>query len=184
MDHGFVWSEGTTRPSSLESATPEPRPFEQGLAAEQERLRGFLRRIAGRPANDLDDLVQETLTRALRYRDSFDGAHGLWPWLKRIALRVHLDQRPLTTRPRVSGLESVDDFAVYDSPVSLEQEALQQLLSRLPEVERQVLTRFHQEGDSVLEIALALGLPEGTVKSHLHRARRRLAQENSEDMDR
>lgn len=43
-------------------------------------------------------------------------------------------------------------------------------------IERRVLLEFHQDGRSVREIARALGSPEGTVKSDLHRARRRLAE--------
>lgn len=179
MDPGFALGEGEACPGSSSST---PRPFHEALAAEQDRLRGFLRRIPRRPSVDLDDLVQESLARALRYQDRFDGGRALWPWLKRIALHVHLDQRPQTSRPRVSPLEGVEEPAASDPETLTNRDAVESLLSRLPGVERQVLERFHQRGDSVREIAMELALPEGTVKSHLHRARRRLAQDVNEDM--
>jgi DNA-directed RNA polymerase specialized sigma24 family protein len=50
------------------------------------------------------------------------------------------------------------------------------VLAVLRPLEREVLLRFHQNMESVREIALATDMPEGTVKSHLSRARRRLAE--------
>ena len=49
------------------------------------------------------------------------------------------------------------------------------MLEHLDTTEREALVRFHARGESVREIATSLGLPEGTVKSHLHRARQKLA---------
>ena len=53
---------------------------------------------------------------------------------------------------------------------------IKELLERLPTVQREVITLFYLEDQSVQEVAQMLNLPEGTVKSHLHRARRELAQ--------
>jgi RNA polymerase sigma-70 factor (ECF subfamily) len=53
---------------------------------------------------------------------------------------------------------------------------LEQGLARLPETMRQVITLYYLEDRSVKEVALLLDLPEGTVKSHLHRARRALGE--------
>jgi RNA polymerase sigma-70 factor (ECF subfamily) len=49
-------------------------------------------------------------------------------------------------------------------------------LSRLPDVQRTVVTLFYLEDKSVQDVAALLDLPEGAVKSHLHRARRALAE--------
>jgi RNA polymerase sigma-70 factor (ECF subfamily) len=51
------------------------------------------------------------------------------------------------------------------------------VLARLSSLERALLLRFHAQGRSVHELAAELGLPEGTIKSHLHRARRKLAED-------
>lgn len=52
---------------------------------------------------------------------------------------------------------------------------MNQLLERLPETQRQVITLFYLQERSVEDVACMLDLPEGTVKSHLHRARQALA---------
>jgi len=52
---------------------------------------------------------------------------------------------------------------------------LEQYICRLPEIQRQVITLFYLEEKRVGEVALTLDLPEGTVKSHLYRARLALA---------
>ena len=49
-------------------------------------------------------------------------------------------------------------------------------LARLPEAQREAVTLFYFEDRSVAEVARMLDLPEGTVKSHLHRARRALGE--------
>jgi DNA-directed RNA polymerase specialized sigma24 family protein len=51
----------------------------------------------------------------------------------------------------------------------------EQLERALAPLERDIVLRFHGRGDSVREIARALHMPEGTVKSHQHRSRRKLA---------
>jgi RNA polymerase sigma-70 factor (ECF subfamily) len=48
---------------------------------------------------------------------------------------------------------------------------LTQCIDRLPEIQRIVITLFYLEDKSVDQVARMLGIPEGTVKSHLHRAR-------------
>jgi len=52
---------------------------------------------------------------------------------------------------------------------------LQIMLQSLPEIERKVITALYLQQSSLRDIALELHMAEGTVKSHLHRARKRLA---------
>ncbi len=184
MDVGFKTNDPPRGLRASESAHPDPAvTFEQALAAEQAPLRAFLSRISASRRSDVDDLAQESLTRALHYRDRFDMARPLWPWLKQIALRVFLDERPTTTRPFVTQLDAVEQQVASPQGTPALRETVSHLLSRLTPVERDVLVRFHQHGESVRLIASTLALPEGTVKSHLHRARRRLASEANEEMN-
>ena len=60
-------------------------------------------------------------------------------------------------------------------------ELVARLLDGLSRNERDVLIRFHCHEESILEIARSLGKPEGTVKSLLHRARRKLAEGGRKD---
>ena len=53
---------------------------------------------------------------------------------------------------------------------------LRQLVDQLPEAQRRAITLYYFEERAVGEVAEMLGLPEGTVKTHLHRARATLRQ--------
>lgn len=57
-----------------------------------------------------------------------------------------------------------------------QQAEIKQLLERLPTVQREVITLFYLEDQSIQDVAQMLDLPEGTVKCHLHRARQALAE--------
>jgi RNA polymerase sigma factor (sigma-70 family) len=153
--------------------------LEPALTRLQPRLRRHMADVSRR-VNGVDpaDLAQEVNARALRYAASFESGRALWPWLRRLAERVVSDQRArgareeqghseveLTADPRVDLREGVDA-----------RDTLERGLAVLDELERRALLAFHRDGRSVRQIAQALALPEGTVKSHLHRARRRLAE--------
>jgi RNA polymerase sigma-70 factor, ECF subfamily len=147
-------------------------PLEARLEQEIPALRAYLVRLAGR---DAEDLAQEVLARALRYRDSFDAATEVAPWLRRIALRVWIDQRRRAERnPVREGLPAELDREGRDCAFEARDE-IARALAVLSAVEREIFRRFHGQGLSVREIADALAMPENTVKSHLHRARRALA---------
>jgi RNA polymerase sigma-70 factor (ECF subfamily) len=161
------------------SAQPADEPqlaLEARLAAEAPGLRAYLRRVAGVGARsaELDDLAQAALERALRYRKSYDPARPLGAWLRTIALRVVLDQRAARVRDAASAPSN--ELAAREDATVEHRDELARVLAPLSDVERDVLVRFHGRGETVQELALALQLPEGTVKSHLHRARRKLAE--------
>ena len=175
----------TTHPISQTPAPAPERSFEERLAGARLELDAYARRLmppgkglAG-AHRDHEDLVQDALQRALARRESFDGTRAMLPWLKQLLLRVFLDQRKrLLASPEGTSPENVEDHNVADPQVfSGAQEPaarVEKLLARLDEPERGILDRFHRRGQSVARIAQDLGLPVGTVKSHLHRARRRL----------
>jgi RNA polymerase sigma-70 factor (ECF subfamily) len=147
-------------------------PLEARLEQELPALHAYLVRLAGR---DAEDLAQEVLARALRYRDSFDDASELAPWLRRIALRVWIDQRRRAQRNPVRE-ELPSELDGEQRECSLEaRDEIERALAALSTAEREIFRRFHGQGSSVREIAGALAMPENTVKSHLHRARRALA---------
>lgn len=156
---------------------PEPDALDLRLPAEIPGLRAFLRRLAGArlPAADLDDAVQETLVRALRSRQQYDAARPLGPWLRAAAVRAFLDLRERSARGARPPGESGREPEAPDRSYAEQRETVEALLASLSEVERTALLAFHRDGMSVQAIASRLGLPDGTVKSHLHRAREKLA---------
>jgi RNA polymerase sigma-70 factor, ECF subfamily len=155
----------------MASPSPTDDDFAQRLSAELPRLRAWLARECGPAA---EDLVQETLTRAWRSRSRWDRARALRPWLDQTARAVLSDHR--RTRRITVGDELPERSAPALPDALAEREALEQLLSSIEPIERECLVRFHQQGESIATIAQALGVPVGTVKSHLHRARRKLAE--------
>lgn len=153
------------------------RDFGRRLTEALPRLRTHCARRA--PALEADELAQEVLGRALRYAGSFDQRRALWPWLRQVAERVLAD----ALAERAAGPEGLGERepAVAESAPAIDElDELRRALAGLREVERDVLLRFHHRGQSVARIAAELGTPEGTVKSHLSRARRRLAQQEDE----
>ena len=148
--------------------------FGARLSAEVPWLTGFLRRL-GATREEAEDFGQDVLERALRYRHAFREDGNLRGWLGKAAFRVWVDGRArLATAPEVLGDADHELMATCTADPD-DTEEIEQLLAKLPSVERDVLCRFHRGGESIEEISAALGMPLGTVKSHLHRARRRLA---------
>ena len=138
------------------------------------------------------DLTQETFIRAFQGLDSYQLNRPFRPWLRQIAINtcVNFLQRhssaPLfLDQPLGDGkLTLADTVASPEDPArEIEwREAgrfLQEALDRLPQVYRLLITLRHQEGMSYREIAEQTGVPLGTVKTHLFRARAALRKEFS-----
>ncbi len=154
--------------------------LQERLLAELPAVRRMLSHLlGGRGASDLDDLMQEVVAKAWNSRDLYDPARPLGPWLRTLAFRLFLDHRqraqklpqPLP-RPTEWPGSSSDGATRTESS-----EQVAYLLHRLEGAERAVMHHFYLEQCSVAEVAELLGIAEGTVKSHLHRARRRLARQ-------
>ncbi|RQH02087.1 sigma-70 family RNA polymerase sigma factor [Paraburkholderia dinghuensis] len=127
-----------------------------------------------------DDLVQDTLERALGRTELFRAGTDLRAWLFTIMHNIFVNQvRKLSTR----GVHvSVDDEGVpeteYAVPASqsatLEVRDLDYALQRLPADQRVVVLLVGLEEMSYADVALALDIPVGTVMSRLSRGRERL----------
>ncbi len=132
---------------------------------------------------DAEDLVQETLVRAFRAADRFDGAYPR-AWLLTILRRAHLNRvrgrRPVLLHDGESVERSLENTgppvaSAEDVVISEEFEAVvSDALRALPDKHRAVVTLVDIEGLSYQEAADVLGVPRGTVMSRLHRARARI----------
>ncbi len=143
------------------------------IVAEIPRLRRYARALTGR-ADAADDLVQETLQRALEKWRLWQRARDLRPWLFSIMHNLHVDFRRRDHRI---------DFCDDDLPLppqrasqtdALELRDLERALALLPADQREVLLLVGLEELSYSEVARALSIPQGTVMSRLSRARTRL----------
>lgn len=141
-------------------------------------VRRFLRRLTGR--DDLaDDLAQDTFVRMLNYADRYDPKYPMRTWLLTIARRLSINSgrrqgRMFTTEEfhGVQRTEEAPDLLAERADENRAQRAqLNRAMAQLTDSQRQAILLFHQQGLPVQEVAEVMGLPVGTVKSHLHRGR-------------
>ncbi|MDA8391574.1 MAG: sigma-70 family RNA polymerase sigma factor [Actinomycetota bacterium] len=126
---------------------------------------------------DAEDLVQDTLLRAYRSVDRFDGRHAR-AWLLTI-MRNANKNRTRRQRPRLlDDSEYVDTVPAADSANpdqavdSRFDSCVEKAMSALTQNFQEVLTLVDIDGLSYAEAATVLGVPTGTVMSRLHRARK------------
>ena len=118
-----------------------------------------------------EETTQDVFLKLWSALPHYDGRASPGTWLYAIARNTCLSASRSESYRKTLPLEDGAEPEVI-SNTDLE---LAQCLDRLPEIERRVITLFYLEDKQVREVALALGMPEGTVKSHLHRARLALA---------
>lgn len=139
------------------------------------------RMLLGHRTERAHDLAQDTFVRVLRGLGSFDarGTAKLSTWILTIAMRVVMNERRRVGRDRIELDEPAVDAATVESAhdrVELA-EALLAGIGALPDDQRAVfLLREYHELDYA-EIAVALAIPENTVRSRLHRARTALRED-------
>ena len=125
---------------------------------------------------DAEDVTQETFSRMARYLDRWDSRRPLEPWLVAIAgnrCRTRLAKR--VSRPNNLSLEHpVADTRGVSEEVELLSEEIQLALTGMRENYREAFRLFHEKEMCYAEIAQALDIPLGTVKTWVHRARREL----------
>ncbi len=140
-------------------------------------------RLTAMPA-DAEDLVQEVCIKAYRNRERLKGMDYPRAWLLRTLYNRFVDdQRGRQRSPQAAGTES-DETTELAGPDGLQPEqetqrimnieAIQFAMMRLGSDQRALLGMHDIDGLSLAEIQSVTGLPEGTIKSKLHRARCKL----------
>lgn len=146
----------------------------QAIAVEIPRLRRYARALSGTDS-DADDLVQETLTRALTHVDQWTTGENPRKWLFSILHNHYVDLLRRTARRPAHISIDAGDYV----PSTLAADAgirrdLDQGLQALSDEQRQVLLLVGLEGMSYAETADLLEIPMGTVMSRLARGREKL----------
>lgn len=126
---------------------------------------------------DAEDLVQEAFLAAHQYLDSYDVERPFGPWLMRIVMNRGANLRRSRTRRETE--PEVD--AVSPAPSALEESEraearviLTRAMATLSDRQRIIVTLFDVDGRTSTEIGEMLDLSPGTVRWHLHEARRTL----------
>jgi RNA polymerase sigma-70 factor (ECF subfamily) len=155
---------------ALQRSLCEPAAF--GLLFERHHLavRRYLHARVG-DAGLAEDLASETFVRAFAARARFrDQGHGIRAWLFQIATNLLRDE--LRTRGREARKRRVVREPVSAAPPGLPADpGLSAQLRALPPQQLEVLLLYAWADLSYEEIAVALGIRAGTVRSRLHRAR-------------
>jgi len=124
-------------------------------------------------------VAQDAFVRAWLGLREYRGDAAFATWLYRIVARRALDRAAILRgrRAREESLEQVEVPTVAGDAPSRDSRRIARLLNTLPEAQRGVISLFYFEERPVAEIARTLQMPEGTVKTHLARARTALRQE-------
>lgn len=135
----------------------------------------------------LDDLAQDCFLRLYRALPTFRGEALVSTYLYRIVVNVAQDElrrRHREERPLTSLADEVEDWGDRlrhpgrnAEELLLEREfaeGVERALGELSAIQRTVLVLYHQEERTYEQIAVVLGMPVGTVRTHLHRGRARL----------
>lgn len=144
------------------------------------RAYGLALRIMGNP-HDAEDAAQEAMLRAVRFLSSYRLEGTFDRWILKVANNTCLDLLRKKRNLKVHGMSEEQEAGLAaaepDPSEALAAERLalvEKLLARLPDQQRSVFVLFHHEKRSLRDVAEMLDVPEGTVRSSLHRARGKL----------
>lgn len=152
------------------------------IAAHQRSVYAYLLRMSGRP-HLAEDIAQEAFVRVLTNIERFDFRFRFSTWLFTIARRLLINAqakfRPaydsdLVGSWRDAGSDGPEHGVDGNEHRRMSRDVLQEALLKLSDEQREVIVLFHQLDWPIALISQHLDMPEGTVKSHLHRGRRKL----------
>ncbi len=167
----------------------ETDAFESLVLDNQKKVYNLALKMTGNE-NDAQDISQEAFIKAYTGLKNFRGESRFSVWLYRLTYNLSIDFIRKNQRTQVSSLTYIDDngdYADFEIPdISYEpegeiekrelREAISKGIDELPEKHREILLMREITGMSYEDIAVTLGLSEGTVKSRISRARAGLVQ--------
>ncbi len=166
--------------------------FEKLVQPHFDRLYRLAWRLTGRKT-EAEDLFQELLIKAYGKLDDLVKIDELGSWLSRMMYNLFIDERRRFARRRMHTVEEGDmagdgiaglpgpDNPAWDHERLERVNMLDSALSKLSDEHRLIVLLHDTEGYKLTEIQELIGIPVGTVKSRLHRARGRLREILSED---
>lgn len=147
----------------------------------QTSLYAYMLRMSGRPET-AEDVVQDAFVRALTNLDRFDFKFRFSTWLFTIAKRLYVNacqkHKPAYDSDVVGAWEGSPNSparpTIAAEVTSNAKAAIDFALATLSQEQREIIVLFHQLDWPICQIAEYMDMPEGTVKSHLHRGRQRM----------
>lgn len=160
-------------------ASGERDAFDEIMRTHEDRVFSVCLRLLGDRESALD-ATQETFLTVFRKASQFEGRSAVGTWIYRIAVNTCYDllrrsaRRPTTPMP--DHLDPADHGAGDALESAMVRPDVERALAALPPEFRAAVVLADIEGVALPEVARALGVPLGTVKSRLFRARRLLAE--------
>ena len=156
----------------------DTQAFQTLVEAHQDRAYALALRIV-RTAQDAEEVAQDAFVRAWRSIGAYRGDAAFGTWLHRIVVRRALDRAETLRARRAREVEPEAEAADTAGPAlheagmasAPEARRLARLMDALPPLQRAALVFHYYEDRPVSEIAVLLEMPEGTVKTHMSRAR-------------
>jgi RNA polymerase sigma-70 factor (ECF subfamily) len=156
--------------------TRDETSFEAQLVALIPQLRAFGRTLS-HDASHGDDLAQDTIAKALAHRSTFEMGTNMKAWTFMILRNLFYSEKRKSWRSVALDPEVAERTLVSaENPTSIiELDELRRAMAMLPDDQREALILIGAAGLSYEEAAEITGVPSGTVKSRVSRARDRLA---------
>lgn len=151
------------------------------ILAHQGGLYAYIFKLSGH-TETAEDIVQEAFVRVLKNLDRFDTRFRFSTWLYTIAKRLYVNANQ-RMKPSYDTDLLVDQRSRQLSPGQEtvqhetrqhQHDAIDFALEGLPDVQQKIIVLYHEKGWAVPRISRYLNMPQGTIKSHLHRARKRM----------
>ena len=147
--------------------------FRELVERHRDRAYSLALRMLRSPA-DAEEVTQDALVRAWIALPQFRGESRFSTWLHRIVARRAIDRAAVLKRRRgrETGIEAAEQMAGATGESDAARAIrLERMIADLNDAQRAVVALFYYEGRSVDQVASILGMPSGTVKTHLSRAR-------------
>jgi RNA polymerase sigma-70 factor, ECF subfamily len=168
--------------------TGDDAALEELLERFRRPLFGYLHRLLGNAA-EAEDVFQETFLRVVKHLPRFEEGRRVKPWIYAIASnlvknvyrsrkyreKTSIDQEGEQGEPLSASLAALSQAPVDMASESERAVAVRDAIGRLTPVSREALVLFYFQGLAYEDIALALEIPLGTVKSRIHNALSKLA---------
>jgi RNA polymerase sigma-70 factor (ECF subfamily) len=170
-------------PEGTESREARRAQFEREALVHLDALYSFALKLS-RARDDAEDLVSDTFLRALERWEQYHLGTNIRAWLFTILYHVFVSRKRRADAREVQQPEDTEGWAMFEAVGEADPEArfydsflddeVTRAIRALPEEYRSAVVLSDLQGLRYAEIATALGVPEGTVKSRLFRGRRLL----------
>lgn len=137
---------------------------------------------------EADDLYQETWLKAVKYIDRFDKTKEFEPWLTKICVNTYRSTlRRVAKSPIFNTFPTTEDkeniINSIPAPEGEDYSELYAAIDKLPEKLRITVQLFYFRNMEITSVSAVLGIPPGTVKSRLNKARNKLKEVLTDETD-